>query len=346
MSKKSEMVENVNKIISQYGGMKLTIRQIYYRLVANFGLKNCLSSYQMVVKALVEARKDGRVNYSDIEDRTRAIHYGGLSETSSPAEYFRLYYDHMKKIDREYTLPRWFGQKVKVMVFVEKQALQALFEDVTDRLEVDLVVCRGYPSLTLMHDIAEHLDSQSDEIEEVEILYFGDFDPSGADIERHAAETLADEFGIEFNIQRIAITKDQIDELNIPPAPAKTSDARYEGFLAETGVAWQVELDAIEPKMLQQMLEKAIEQFFDVDIAERRDEIREARRAQIRGYMEGSLNPDFIPPERNEPAVDELDKPEDDDQSDDEEEDDDQSDDENDDDEEDQDDAGEDPDAS
>ena len=295
MSKKADIITAAAGIIKQYGGMKLTIRQLYYRLVAAQLIPNNLYSYQGVVKALVEARKDGRINYDDIEDRTRAIHSPyGIDNHEGPSSYFRRYYDFMAdRMDRAYSMPKWWGQSKRVIVIVEKQALASVFQQITDDLEVDLVVCRGYPSLTLMHDIGRRF---ADTTEELEIIYFGDFDPSGADIERHVGDTLANEFSLNFNIIRKAITREQIDENHYPPAPAKESDARYEQFVADTGVAWQVELDAIEPRQLQVMIRESIEEHWDVEAAGRRKEELERRRAIIKEHMKASFNPNFERP--------------------------------------------------
>jgi len=53
------------------------------------------------------------------------------------------------------------------------------------------------------------------------MLYFGDFDPSGIDIERDLSKRL-ERYGAEdFIVQRIALTNEQIKEYNLPPIPVK-----------------------------------------------------------------------------------------------------------------------------
>lgn len=289
------LIDQANNIIGQYEGLKLTVRQIYYRLVAGQVIPNSTSSYQKVVKALVYARKQGMVDYDDIEDRTREVHQVDTEEYKSAPDYFNGYLDYIKKLDEYYTMPLWWNQPVKLQVWVEKQALSSLFQAVTDKWGVDLVVCRGYPSLTLLHEASEILIDEDGK--ELEIIYFGDFDPSGADIERNVGDSLGDDFGVVMNIERVAITRGQIDKYKIPPAPAKTSDSRYNGFVEREGVAWQVELDAIEPKMLQGMIEKAILGHYDKGIALERAEELTTRREQIRDWIGGAINIGFEPPE-------------------------------------------------
>ena len=68
--KYDELIGKVNQILSEYS-MRLTLRQIYYRLVADHGLPNKRSSYNQLSSQLVKAREKGQVNANRIEDRTR-----------------------------------------------------------------------------------------------------------------------------------------------------------------------------------------------------------------------------------------------------------------------------------
>lgn len=305
---RGEVIALSKQVIRQYGDTKLTVRQIYYRLVSAHAIPNSDSSYRLVKESLVDARRAGTISYRHIEDRTRSIHqyhtaykisettYAVRNEASeeSAESFMNGYLDTIEDIANKYTIPRWWMQPTKVMVFVEKQALSSLFQSVTDELAVDLVVCRGYASLSLLYEIAKSLDNPPDYVERIKLLYFGDFDPSGADIERAITDSLRNDFGVGFDIEHVAITMDQIAEYQIPPAPAKTTDSRYDGFLADTGVAWQVELDAIEPKQLQVIIRDSIEQYFDDDIYKvvRCPEL-ERRKKKLEGWSERCLNEDF-----------------------------------------------------
>lgn len=303
MSKADDILNEVVSIIEQYGGVKLTVRQIYYRLVAKQVLVNRLSSYQYLVKLLVSARKEGRIEYTDIEDRTRTVHIAPGDDIWMPGEKFNAYMRTIKNLDQTYTLPRWYGQPTRPIVIVEKQALQSVFQNITDREGVELIVNRGYPSLTLMYELSQRLEDVQDREDmdvEWKLIYFGDYDPSGIDIERHVGETLANDFNVEFDIYREAITRQQIADYNIPPAPAKTTDSRYERMLAETGEAMQVELDAIEPLMLQDMIRRSIRQYYDNDATEQRNDLIERRREMMKGWVDKAFNPDFEPPKDDE----------------------------------------------
>lgn len=317
---RNDVLRKMLGIIAAYQkqGLTLTVRQLYYRLVATYGLKNCLSSYQFVGDVLKDARLDGTIPFEAIEDRTRAIHFGEKDE-QSVAAYFRSYWDYLQNMEENYTMPRWWNQPERVVVVVEKQAMQGVFQSVTDRYGVDLIVNRGYPSLTLMWNLANRLKAfqdGDDGAENVHIIYFGDFDPSGMDMDRHVQETQENDFGVDVDLLRIAITREQIDKWHIPPAPAKKGDSRRANFILEQGVDWQVELDAIEPAQLQELIKNAIQKHFDPKIFEERNLERERRRAIMKEWADEWLNADFVPPEASQGNEDDDDS--EDDESDDE----------------------------
>ena len=65
------VVTYVNEIFDDYPGMKLTLRQIFYRLVADHGYPNTKSKYTQLSTQLVKARQRGDIDESRIEDRSR-----------------------------------------------------------------------------------------------------------------------------------------------------------------------------------------------------------------------------------------------------------------------------------
>lgn len=281
-----KLLLDIQNVIKQYPGLKMTVRQIYYRLVAAQKLANSMSSYNRVKRILTEARLEGKVRFDDIEDRTRAIIT--MSATADTVEsYTEAWESTIRTLDKDYTLPRWFAQPNRVVVLVEKQALQGLFMDVCREKQVDLLVCRGYPSITVLYKLAQQLKYRQ---EKVQVLYFGDYDPSGLDIDRNVEERLRDNFGARFTFKRYAITLDQIEEYDIPPAPAKETDSRTRGMEERLGEAMQVELDAIDPPDLQRIIGESIDVFFDKSIYEtKRKEAIKSRRKEIKEWLANLL---------------------------------------------------------
>jgi hypothetical protein len=166
-----------------------------------------------------------------------------------------------------YKLPRWHNQPKYVEIWLEKQALAGVFQQALQNMGVVLAPCRGYPSLTFLWEASRRLEEFQADEREMHILYFGDYDPSGMDIERAINKELSETFDIWFHKQRIAITRDQITLYDIPPMPAKRTDSRAAGFIAEHG-DMAVELDAIDPNVLVQLIRDAVNEHFDEDIYE------------------------------------------------------------------------------
>jgi len=287
--KAKDIIAKALEVIEQYT-TRLTIRQIYYRLVSVHLIENKVSEYQAVVQALKQARLDGLIPYESIEDRTRAF-IGHDYDLETPEEHFNGAKSYFEKADEYYNLPVWLNQPEYVEVWLEKQALAALFEQVTNKFNVRLAPCRGYPSLTFLWEGAQHLQPIS-EVRHVNILYFGDFDPSGQDIPRYIEQRLTEDLGIDtesMEFTKIAITPEQIEQYNIPPMPVKMTDSRGAAFAAEHGAHSAVELDALDPKVLQKMIEQEIVRYLDMDILKQRNEQEKEGRAQIKGMVAKAL---------------------------------------------------------
>jgi hypothetical protein len=93
------------------------------------------------------------------------------------------------------------------------------------------------------------------------LYYFGDFDPSGLDIPRKVECDLrefAPDADIEF--ERVAVTREQIAEMKLPTRPTKWTDSQAKSFVGES-----VEVDAIPPKVLRQLVSECITQHIDDD---------------------------------------------------------------------------------
>lgn len=68
-----DTIQLVNKVIEEYEGMgyDLTLRQLYYQLVARGYIENSDRSYKRVGELINNARLAGLVDWYSITDRTR-----------------------------------------------------------------------------------------------------------------------------------------------------------------------------------------------------------------------------------------------------------------------------------
>lgn len=274
-----QLIDQVREIIHQYQ-TRLTLRQIFYRLVSAGIIANTVSEYKRLSKILVKARLEGLIPFTAIEDRSRRF-IGSDYRYVDANDYFEHALDYFLHCDVHYNMPFWLDQPEYVEVWLEKEALSALFHEVTKNFKVVLAPCRGYSSLTYLYEAAWRLVSVKDRSRW--ILYFGDFDPSGLDIERDIRQRLT-RLGVHANVRRIAITKEQIARYDIPPIPTKKSDLRTAKHIAQHGDI-AVELDALDPAILQNLIHQTIQEHLDLSLLEKRNTLLEEKRRLIKNMV-------------------------------------------------------------
>jgi hypothetical protein len=289
-----ELLEHCEDIARSYSAQRLTltVRQLYYQLVARGLEDNGQHVYKRVVSVLSTARLNGSFPMDLLEDRGRDAAMTGVRceldvETASlsiqqalrnaPASFIRA--------------DPWFGQEVLPFVWVEKEALAGVFEAPCKQMSVGLFPCKGYPSLQSLwswvsqvaeadaamrqsdeaRDILELMGLDISEVwQRVVVLYFGDHDPDGLEIPESALrniEQLQDAHGLEYytpiEFRRVALTKEQIRTYRPPPFPAKESSSRFSEYVRKTGLTDAWELDALEPRVLQNLIRTELEDLFD-----------------------------------------------------------------------------------
>jgi hypothetical protein len=125
----------------------------------------------------------------------------------------------------------------------------------------------GYSSISFLYKCAYSLIGLDGY--PIYIYQFGDLDPSGA----HAATVIEEELRMhapeaDIHYTRIGITPEQVVEFGLEPAlrPTKTTDPRYQWFRDTykdadviQGGRLSVELDAIRPNMLRDLVRGVIE---------------------------------------------------------------------------------------
>lgn len=254
------MIENVNGVVEEYQrqGYSLTLRQVYYQMVARDIIPNNMRSYKNLGNLINDARLAGLVDWEAIEDRTRNLR--GNSHWSTPGSVIR-------SAAFSYRLDHWEGQEEYIEVWVEKDALVGIVGQICGKLDVDYFSCRGYVSQSEMWSAALRLQRRQRQGKHIVLLHLGDHDPSGKDMSRDIQERLKlfGTFGVTF--KRLALNMDQIEEYNPPPNPAKLTDSRATGYIEEFGTeCW--ELDALEPSVIASLIKENVEQYRDIDTYE------------------------------------------------------------------------------
>ena len=237
-------------------GYSLSLRQLYYQLVARGYIPNKQTEYKRLGDVIGNARLAGLIDWRHLEDRGRAIVEQNHWETPQSI---------LNAVADQYRQDKWRGQPRRVFVMVEKAALEGVFEPVCRGLDVPLFACRGYPSLSSLWEIGyDRLRVAVANGQRPVILHFGDHDPSGIDMTRDLADRLSLFTGVDVKIERLALNRDQIDQYDPPPNPAKVTDSRYMSYVAVHGEeSW--ELDALDPAILGDLATQAVLRYIESD---------------------------------------------------------------------------------
>jgi hypothetical protein len=249
------LIEKCNQILDEYGaqGYRLSLRQLYYQLVARDIIENNLKSYKRTGDLVSNARLAGLLDWGMIEDRNRETYAN--SHWNNPGEI-------LITAARAFKLDRWAGQVCYVEVFVEKDALSGILLPVCQQMDVKFTANKGYSSSSAMYEAAKRLAREARNGREIHIIYLGDHDPSGIDMTRDLRERFAKftHDRVEFEVHRLALNYDQVEMWNPPENPAKETDSRFEAYAAEFGESsW--ELDAVEPATLADLVRSQIDEF-------------------------------------------------------------------------------------
>ena len=255
--KTHDLIEKVSSILQDYAkqGYRLTLRQLYYQLVSRDYIPNQVKEYNKLSRTVTRLRMGGYIDWDAIEDRLRIPKIPYSADDPS---------DALGDLISQYRLDRMENQDVYIEVWTEKDALSGIMERVTRKYHIRLVVNRGYSSASAMYSAMYRFKRQKDEGKECYVLYLGDHDPSGLDMDRDIDERLKKFFLYGVNVKRLALTSSQIERYNPPENPAKLSDPRAGWYTDEFGFSsWEV--DALEPRVLTDLLTEEIEELIDLD---------------------------------------------------------------------------------
>ena len=235
----SPILARAAEIVRSYD-TSVTLRQLFYRLVSLLLLPNTDTSYKRLSAKTAALRRAGE--FPDLIDRGRMIHRHPTF--ADPG-------DAMSALIDQYRLDRTTGQDVSLYLAVEKAGLVVQLESWFGELGVPILALGGYSSQSYVSEIPADRPAV--------LLYAGDFDPSGEDIDRDfIART-----GCWDKVVRVALSAEQVTHYRLPPNPGKVTDSRASGFVARHGQLVQVEIDALSPETLRALFTDAIADYWD-----------------------------------------------------------------------------------
>jgi len=244
------LIRQANAIIAEYqsAGFSLTLRQLYYQMVARAIIPNRQQEYKRLGQIINNARLAGLVDWNAIVDRTRNLREN--PHWCSPREIMQGAVD-------QYQMDKWRDQDFRLEAWIEKDALVGVIAGICRELDIAYFSCRGYASASEVWRAGQRLARYKNDGQDPIVLHLGDHDPSGVDMTRDIEGRLSMFGGWGITVKRIALNMDQIEQYNPPPNPAKITDSRFNGYAIEFGEeSW--ELDALEPQVLVELIRDEI----------------------------------------------------------------------------------------
>ena len=280
-SKKSlDRLELVNMILDQYRGQgyDLSLRQLYYQLVARDYIENSQRSYKRLGNLVNDARLAGVVDWAMIADRGRSTDVNPHWE--NPGEI-------IESAARSFRRDKWENQPCHIEVMVEKDALSGVLWPVCSDLDIRFTANKGYPSASLLYSMSKRLLAAGRAEKKIFIIHLGDHDPSGIDMTRDLLERfeLLTWDGLAFKVERLALNMDQVERYGPPENPAKVTDSRFKAYMVEFGESsW--ELDALEPAVLGDLVRDFVEDKIDQDKWHEESIIEKNMQADLREFAD------------------------------------------------------------
>lgn len=254
----------------------LTIRQIFYRLVATYEYEKTEQAYGRLINYLGRARRAKWIPFDAIRDD------GAIAALPAGFADHREFMDTVLWGAASFDLFKMDFQDTRVEIFCEAAGMVPLLRNAVREYGVPVYSGGGFNSLTTVKSTADRIIGDE---RDMVIFNFGDYDPSGESIFESFKQDVemfcAQETGaVQVEFERVALTEDQVDDMGIPTAPPKKTDSRSKNWDGDTA-----QLEAIPPDVLSQMAIDAVTSTIDLDThQELLDREGKIRKKLIEGY--------------------------------------------------------------
>lgn len=258
------ILNHVDEVLDTYSeNLPLTLRQIYYRLVATHDEHpKTIAFYQKLSTILARARRAGLVGWNAIRD-------DGVTERRCGGGYSGL--EHFKASvlqgAERYCRTKWDGQPKQIIVLCEAAGMIPQIVDAVGNYPAIVRSCGGMDSVTAKRGLAE-VCTEKDTV----ILHCGDFDPSGLSI-FHSIFYDVHQMVIDmkpflrptFDCKRVLILEEHVSEFGLLTGDIKSGDACKDWYPGLDGDHKATcEAEALPPDELQKLVRTAVEAEIDM----------------------------------------------------------------------------------
>jgi hypothetical protein len=242
----------------------ITVRHLFYRLVALGKIPKTERAYAGLIKFLTKWRRSGQIKWSAFADSTR-WHIKSATWDSMA--------DSLANTAATYRRNLWNNQKSYVEIWCEKGAMAAILSRAADPFGVPVFVARGFASLSSLYSAAETFQGYIDAGKSCVIYHFGDHDPSGVAACDSIQRAFRDDFKVDVKFVRAAVTREQIRRLKLLTRPTKKSPHANSWKGGDS-----VELDSMPPGEIAKLVEACIANHIDQRAWEMEKDIEDSER--------------------------------------------------------------------
>lgn len=255
------LIDRVAGLINRSTILPLTLRQIFYMMVSDYGYPKEEKSYKNLCETLNKARRAKMIDMDSIRD-------DGLQRKADTGWSSKKRFTNTVRSNMEnFVLDRQADQETKVYVWCEAQGMVPQLHNAVREWHIPVLSSGGFDSVTTKHNLAKELAAHKN----VVVLHLGDHDPSGVHMYGSLDEDLQafmyemrQEMGYDFEngaceLHRIAVTPEQVESMGLPTSPPKAKDKR-----SFSGLTTQCE--AIKPPVLREIVRDACLEYIDLDV--------------------------------------------------------------------------------
>lgn len=252
------LVRQVKTVLDEYASYgPMTVRQVFYRLVGEYGYDKTELAYKRLAELLVKARRAQLVSFGSIRD-DGTVEKGGDGWRSRAS-----FWETIRREADDFTLDRQRDQPQRIEVWCEAAGMAPMLAQMTSEWSIPVYSTGGFSSVTVTYETAQRYRAQT---RPTVMLHVGDYDPSGESIFTSMTDDITAFLAghgsySSFEPVRVALTQEQVDEHDLPTAPPKRSDSRSANWYGETTQA-----EALPPDLLASIIQDAVRSRIDDDV--------------------------------------------------------------------------------
>lgn len=266
--KRRELIDHIHQVLDDYRkALPLTVRQIYYRLVATHDrYPKDQKFYRQLVDTIARARRGGLIDFDAIRDdgivqRRTGSGFDDLDDFSAALSHAAA----------TYTRDRTSGQPQRVFVLTEAAGMVPQIHEACAGYPVTIRSSGGMDGVTAKHELAQ-LCARQDSV----VLHVGDFDPSGLSIYHQlvldVGAMIRDLCAADakrpprYVCKRIGVLAEQVGAYGLLTGRIKPADEAkdwYPGIDGDAGATCEAE--AFPPDVLMRLVRDAVAAELDHD---------------------------------------------------------------------------------